>query len=293
MGFRHRDGDLMATAAQIERSSAATSPSALAPPEESVEREARHPRHDLELLFPGLRGGGAGVLQGGRARCLARADLPGRQVLRGAARGPCRFRRRLGAFCARRHFPSGRASSSSARRARACTGSWSCAPIFRRQARRARHRQGPQHRRRALGRHGPASNCSSTPAIDLERDNIRIAPVPGAMGAGVNFGVTAARALADRKIDGFWANGMGAEVAVQQRRRHRRARHSPRRRTQGLLRLHDGNASPRPSGSSHPIPPRRSRGRARHRQDAEGAQGRRRRSRPRSAKSCSPPPRPR
>jgi NitT/TauT family transport system substrate-binding protein len=51
--------------------------------------------------------------------------------------------------------------------------------------------------------------------IDLERDNVKIAPVPGAMGAGVNFGVTAAKALEDRKIDGFWANGMGAEVAVR------------------------------------------------------------------------------
>jgi ABC-type nitrate/sulfonate/bicarbonate transport system substrate-binding protein len=51
--------------------------------------------------------------------------------------------------------------------------------------------------------------------IDLERDGVRIAPVPGAAGAGVNFGVTAAKALEDRKIDGFWANGMGAEVAVR------------------------------------------------------------------------------
>jgi NitT/TauT family transport system substrate-binding protein len=51
--------------------------------------------------------------------------------------------------------------------------------------------------------------------IDLERDNVKIAPVPGAMGAGVNFGVTAAKALEERKIDGFWANGMGAEVAVR------------------------------------------------------------------------------
>src|SRR5450631_2686584 len=50
--------------------------------------------------------------------------------------------------------------------------------------------------------------------IDLERDGVRIAPVPGAQGAGVNFGVTAAQALADGKIDGFWANGMGTEVAV-------------------------------------------------------------------------------
>ncbi len=51
--------------------------------------------------------------------------------------------------------------------------------------------------------------------IDLARDKVTIAPVPGAQGAGVNFGVTAARALEDRKIDGFWANGMGAEVAAR------------------------------------------------------------------------------
>jgi ABC-type nitrate/sulfonate/bicarbonate transport system substrate-binding protein len=51
--------------------------------------------------------------------------------------------------------------------------------------------------------------------IDLECDGVQIAPVPGAMGAGTNFGVTAAQALADGKIDGFWANGMGAEVAVR------------------------------------------------------------------------------
>ncbi len=51
--------------------------------------------------------------------------------------------------------------------------------------------------------------------IDLERDGVTIAPVPGALGAGVNFGVTAAKALEERKIDGFWANGMGAEVAVR------------------------------------------------------------------------------
>src|SRR5689334_15196037 len=51
--------------------------------------------------------------------------------------------------------------------------------------------------------------------IDLLRDDVRIAPVPGAQGAGVNFGVTAARALQEQKIDGFWANGMGAEVAVR------------------------------------------------------------------------------
>jgi NitT/TauT family transport system substrate-binding protein len=52
--------------------------------------------------------------------------------------------------------------------------------------------------------------------IDLERDRVTIAPVPGASGAGVvNFGLTAAKALEDGLIDGFWANGMGTEVAVR------------------------------------------------------------------------------
>src|ERR1700681_2406036 len=51
--------------------------------------------------------------------------------------------------------------------------------------------------------------------IDLARDGVKIAPVPGALAAGVNFGVTAAKALEERKIDGFWANGMGAEVALR------------------------------------------------------------------------------
>jgi NitT/TauT family transport system substrate-binding protein len=51
--------------------------------------------------------------------------------------------------------------------------------------------------------------------IDLARDGVKIAPVPGSLAAGVNFGVTAAKALEERKIDGFWANGMGAEVALR------------------------------------------------------------------------------
>jgi NitT/TauT family transport system substrate-binding protein len=54
--------------------------------------------------------------------------------------------------------------------------------------------------------------------IDLKRDAVRIAPVPGASGSEggiVNFGLTAAKALEDGLIDGFWANGMGTEVAVR------------------------------------------------------------------------------
>jgi len=51
--------------------------------------------------------------------------------------------------------------------------------------------------------------------IDPKRDDVTIAPVPGAVGTTVNFGLTAAKALEERKIDGFWANGMGTEVAVR------------------------------------------------------------------------------
>lgn len=50
---------------------------------------------------------------------------------------------------------------------------------------------------------------------DLDRDRIEIAPPPMMPGVGANFGLSAARALEERKIDGFWANGMGAEVAVR------------------------------------------------------------------------------
>jgi ABC-type nitrate/sulfonate/bicarbonate transport system substrate-binding protein len=54
--------------------------------------------------------------------------------------------------------------------------------------------------------------------IDEERDKVKICPVPMAfLGEGEvkNFGVGAAKALQAGAIDGFWANGMGAEVAVR------------------------------------------------------------------------------
>jgi len=53
--------------------------------------------------------------------------------------------------------------------------------------------------------------------IDIVADDVTIASIPGTKpvpGQVVNFGVTAANALAEGLIDGFWANGMGAEVAV-------------------------------------------------------------------------------
>ena len=51
--------------------------------------------------------------------------------------------------------------------------------------------------------------------VDPERDEVAIAPVPGSGEAGVSFGIHAAQALESGIIDGFWANAMGAEVAVQ------------------------------------------------------------------------------
>ena len=75
-------------------------------------------------------------------------------------------------------------------------------------------RQGPQHRDGALGREGLRWLLIEA-GIDLARDGVTIAPVPGASGPGVvNFGVTAAKELKDGRIEGFWANGLGAEVAV-------------------------------------------------------------------------------
>lgn len=51
--------------------------------------------------------------------------------------------------------------------------------------------------------------------IDEAKDGVKIRPVPGAfLGPNKNFGVAAAKALEAGLIDGFWANGMGAEVAV-------------------------------------------------------------------------------
>ncbi|MGE3782732.1 MAG: ABC transporter substrate-binding protein [Alphaproteobacteria bacterium] len=50
--------------------------------------------------------------------------------------------------------------------------------------------------------------------LDPARDDIRIGPVPRTGDAGTNFGLAAAEALERGEIDGFWANGMAAEIAV-------------------------------------------------------------------------------
>jgi ABC-type nitrate/sulfonate/bicarbonate transport system substrate-binding protein len=51
--------------------------------------------------------------------------------------------------------------------------------------------------------------------IDLEKAGVQIVPVPRSESSGFAAGVAAAKALAEGKIDGFWANATGAEMAVR------------------------------------------------------------------------------
>ena len=75
--------------------------------------------------------------------------------------------------------------------------------------------------------------------IDEKRDDVIIAPVPNTGDSNANFGLMAAKALQDRAIDGFWANGMGAAVG-RKRGRENRSGCTKRRRAKGVLQLHDG-----------------------------------------------------
>ena len=62
---------------------------------------------------------------------------------------------------------------------------------------------------------GPADGLKRMLAdsgIDPERE-LNIAPVPAT--AGVSFGLAAASALEKGAVDGFWANGMAAEIALR------------------------------------------------------------------------------
>ena len=51
--------------------------------------------------------------------------------------------------------------------------------------------------------------------IDPAKNNVQIMPIPGATGTNVSFGLSAAKALEEGQLDGFWANGMGCEVALR------------------------------------------------------------------------------
>ncbi|MCR6487902.1 ABC transporter substrate-binding protein [Amycolatopsis sp. OK19-0408] len=69
----------------------------------------------------------------------------------------------------------------------------------------------------------PGSRIGAAPGPDLGLRRllatagiagVDIGPVPATEGAGTSFGLAAAQSLAAGLIDGFWANGMGAELAV-------------------------------------------------------------------------------
>ena len=51
--------------------------------------------------------------------------------------------------------------------------------------------------------------------IDLERDRVTVGPIPGGLALKINSGLSSVDAIADGSVDGFWANGMGAEIAVR------------------------------------------------------------------------------
>ena len=148
--------------------------------------------------FPAIAAVELGFFKAGRARCRARADLSGRQVLQGAARRRGRFRRRLGAFGA------GGVPRMAGREAAVRAGAGHVlvpghALRLRRQARRHLGRQGPAHRRRAVGRDGAHASADrgrhrSRARQRQDRAGAGRCAVPGAV---VNFGVTAAKALED------------------------------------------------------------------------------------------------
>jgi ABC-type nitrate/sulfonate/bicarbonate transport system substrate-binding protein len=50
--------------------------------------------------------------------------------------------------------------------------------------------------------------------LDPERD-VQIVNLPGSDNPNISFGMFAARALEEDRIDGFWANAMGSEIAVR------------------------------------------------------------------------------
>jgi ABC-type nitrate/sulfonate/bicarbonate transport system substrate-binding protein len=51
--------------------------------------------------------------------------------------------------------------------------------------------------------------------LDPETNGVQVMPIPGATGPDVSFGLAAAKALEEGKLDAFWANGMGCEVAIR------------------------------------------------------------------------------
>ena len=148
--------------------------------------------------FPAIAAVELGFFKRRRSRRCARADLPGRQGLCGAARRRGRFRRRLGAFGARRRFPNGTASKLLCAQAQGMYWFLVMHARSRRRARRYRAWSRAAASARRPGSRWGCAGCWSRPASISIRDGVTIAPVPGAAGAGVNFGVTAAQGAGGR-----------------------------------------------------------------------------------------------
>lgn len=51
--------------------------------------------------------------------------------------------------------------------------------------------------------------------IDLQEQNIQVGLPPGGVPPGLSFGVAAAQAMIRGEVDGVWANGMAAELAIE------------------------------------------------------------------------------
>lgn len=60
---------------------------------------------------------------------------------------------------------------------------------------------------------GPADGLKQM--LKREAIEAQVGPVPGVAGEKASFGLMAAQALQEGTIDAFWANGMGAQIAVR------------------------------------------------------------------------------
>ena len=128
--------------------------------------------------------------------------------------------------------------------------------------------------------------------IDPERD-VKIGPVPGfTVGQTASFGLLAAKALEEGKIDGFWANGMGAEVAVRSGV-GTLVLDARRDGTRGGEGLHLSGAGRDSKRLIRENPDAAAGARASGQSGAAGAEGRSRAAPPRSARSSFRRPRPR